>query len=201
MRSRIRTSILAAAALLTIVAAPSAGAQSEAPAPPREGAVPIERLIAAVAKRTHKKFIVDPRVRGDISVIGQDPMSVDYAALLLILGVHGFVAFEEGGYVQVGPDANVRQKPLPLATGKESFADGEYVNRLIVLKNAPAVQLVPLLRPLLPQHAHLVAFPCKNTLLVTDSFASVKRIEEIVRAFDTGEPYTPPSCSAEKPSG
>jgi general secretion pathway protein D len=99
------------------------------------------------------------------------------------------------------PDANVRQMPLPLMTGKESYSDGEYVNRLIVVKNAPAAQLVPILRPLLQQSAHLVAFPCKNTLLMVDTYANVKRIEQIVRALDTGEPYTPPSCDGEKPSG
>ena len=58
---------------------------------------------------------------------------------------------------------------------------------------------MPLLRPLLPQVAHLVAMPCKNALLVTDTFASVKRIEQIARALDVGEPYTPPSCSQEWP--
>ena len=68
---------------------------------------------------------------------------MDYATLLLILHIHGFSAVEQGGYVQVIPDANVRQMPLPLVTGKESYSDGEYVNRIIVVKNAPAAQLVP----------------------------------------------------------
>ncbi|HKU14678.1 MAG TPA: secretin N-terminal domain-containing protein [Steroidobacteraceae bacterium] len=207
MRTSIRTTTLAALTLLTLVAPPSAGAQSEGMSDKstpvaREGTVSLERLIAAVAKRTGKKFIVDPRARADdIAVVGQEPTSVDYATLLMILRVHGFAAVEQGGYVQLIPDANVRQMPLPSATGKESYAEGEFVNRLIVVKNSPAVQLVPLLRPLLPQYAHLVAFPCKNTLLLVDSFANVKRIEQIVRALDTGEPYTPPACAAEKPSG
>jgi type II secretory pathway component GspD/PulD (secretin) len=68
-------------------------------------------------------------------------------------------------------------------------------------KNAPAAQLVPILRPLLQQAAHLGAFPCKNTLLRGDTYANVKRIEQIVRALDVGEPYTPPACDAEKQSG
>jgi general secretion pathway protein D len=198
MRTHVRTTILGAIAMLALIAAPWASAQSEtSPA----GAVSVEKLIAAVAKRTGKKFLIDPRLHADVTVIGQDPTSVDYATLLLILHIHGFSAVEQGGYVQLIPDANIRLMPLPLATGKESYADGEYVNRLIVVKNAPAVQLVPLLRPMLQQAAHLVAFPCKNTLLMVDTYANVKRIEQIVRALDTGEPYTPPSCEAEKPSG
>jgi general secretion pathway protein D len=198
---KARTGIISAIALFTIVVAPCAGAQSEASATP-PGAVPIERLVAAVAKRTGKKFIVDPRVHADLVMIGQEPTSVDYAALLLILRVHGFAAVEQGGYVQVVPDANVRQYPLPVATGKDSYADAEYVNRLIPLKSASAAQLVPVLRPLLPQVAHLVAFPCTNSLLIVDTYANVKRIEQLARAFDTGEPYTRPSmCKEEKPAG
>ncbi|HKR37980.1 MAG TPA: secretin N-terminal domain-containing protein [Steroidobacteraceae bacterium] len=201
MRTRPRTTVIGAITLLALFAAPCAGAQSEASATSSAGAAPIEKVVAAVAKRTGKKFIIDPRVRADIAVVGQEPTNLDYATLLLVLRVHGFAAMEEGGYVHVIPDANVRQMPLPLATGKESYADAEYVNRLIVLKSAPAAQLVPILRPLLPQVAHLVAFPCKNTLLIVDTFANVKRIEQIARALDTGEPYTPPSCEGEKPSG
>lgn len=198
MRSHIRTTILGAIAMLALTASPCAGAQSESSA---TSGVSVEKLVAAVAKRTGKKFIIDPRVRAEVTVIGQEATSVDYATLLLILHIHGFSAVEQGGYVQVIPDANVRLMPLPLATGKESYSDGEYVNRIMVLKNAPAAQLVPLLRPLLQQSAHLVAFPCKNTLLMVDTYANVKRIEQIVRALDTGEPYTPASCDGEKPSG
>jgi general secretion pathway protein D len=198
MRTRIQTIHLGAIAALALIASPCAGAQSESAA---TGAVSVEKMVAAVAKRTGKKFLIDPRVRADVTVIGQDPTSVDYATLLLILRIHGFSAVEQGGYVQVIPDANVRQMPVPLATGKESYSDAEYVNRVIVVKNSPAVQFVPLLRPLLPQYAHLIAFPCKNALLIVDSYANVKRIEQIVRALDTGEPYTPPACEAEKQSG
>jgi type II secretory pathway component GspD/PulD (secretin) len=201
MTIRMHFSVVVAVALLATVAAPAAGAQveRESEKSPPAGAVPVERLIAAVAKRTNKKFIVDPRVRGDVSMIGQEPTNVDYPTLLLILRVYGFAATEEGGYVHVIPDANIRQQPLPLVTGKESYADGEYVNKIIMLKNVPAAQLVPILRPLLPQVAHLVALPCKNALLLVDVFASVKRIEQIARALDVGDAYAPPSCSQEWP--
>ena len=203
MRTRIRIGIAAAIAALTLVAAPSASAQVERTddkSPPSPGgAVPIERVLAAVGKRANKKFIVDPRVRGEISMVGQEPTSVDYPTLLLMLRVQGFAAVEEGGYVHVIPDANVRQQPLPLVSGKESYADGEYVNKIITLKNVPAAQLVPILRPLLPQVAHLVALPCKNALLVVDVFASVKRIEQLERSLDVGDPYAAPSCSVEWP--
>ncbi len=81
MTTGARISILAAVSLLTLVAAPAASAQVERtevqPATAPAGAVPLELVIAAVAKRTGKKFIVDPRVRGDVTVVGQEPTSVD----------------------------------------------------------------------------------------------------------------------------
>ena len=194
MRTRTQNSVVAAASVSAQVER-----GEERPAPAMAGAVPLERVISAVAKRTGKKFIVDPRVRGDVTVVGHDPTSIDYPTLLTVLQVHGFAAVEQAGYVRVIPDATVRQQSLPVVSGKESYADGEYVNKIIMLKSASAMHLVPILRPLLPQVAHLVALPCKNALLVTDVYASVQRIEKIARALDIGEPYTPPSCSGEWP--
>src|SRR5262245_31184561 len=68
--------------------------------------IEIGELIAKVAKRTGKQFIVDPRVRAEIPLIGLDVNSVDYARLLAILTVYQFTAFEAGGAVRVVPDAN-----------------------------------------------------------------------------------------------
>lgn len=201
MSIRVRTSIVAATALLAFVSAPSASAQSEASPTPREGAVPIAELIAAAAKRTGKTFIVDPRVQGEAVLIGGDPRKLDYAELLSVLQVHGFAVVAHGDVVRVIPDATVRQQPLPTVTGKESHPDAEYVTRMFTVKNVPAAQLVPILRPLLPQQGHLVAFPCTNQLMIVDTFGNVQRIEKLVQALDVGGSYTPQRCDGEKPSG
>jgi general secretion pathway protein D len=199
MRSSTRISIVAAVALLAIVVAPAAGAQSEPSATARKGGVPVEELIATVAKRTGKTFIVDPRVQGEAVLIGIDPAKIDYAELLSILQVHGFAAVERGNVVRVIPDANVRQQPIATVTGKESHPDAEFVTKTFTLKNVPASQLVPILRPLLPQVGHLVAFPCTNMLMIVDTFGNVQRIEKLVQALDVGGPYTPPNCGGEAP--
>jgi general secretion pathway protein D len=197
MRTRTRTNIVAALALLAIVAAPTAGAQSESSATPRKSGVPVEELIAAVAKRTGKTFIIDPRVQGEAVLIGIDPAKIDYAELLSVLQVHGFAAVARGDVVRVIPDANVRQQPLAIVTGKESHPDAEFVTRTFALKNVPAAQLVPILRPLLPQVGHLVAFTCTNMLMIVDTYGNVRRIEKLVQALDVGGPYTLPRCDGE----
>jgi general secretion pathway protein D len=154
----------------------------------------MDRIIATVAKKAGKKFVLDPRVRGDIVLIGQEPANVSYNDLLTILAVHGYIAVETGGYVEVLPDANARQVPLPVITGKESYPDSEFVSKVIKVKNVSAAQLVPILRPILPQNAHLAAYPYSNQLLLVDSYANVKRLQTIIEALDVGEPYKPEKC-------
>jgi type II secretory pathway component GspD/PulD (secretin) len=197
MTTRRGMSIIAAVAFLTIAAAPSAGAQSEASATPRQDGVPIAQLIEAVAKRTGKTFIVDPRVQGEALLIGADPAKLDYAELLSVLQVHGFAVVARGDVVRVIPDANVRQQPLAIVTGKEAHPDAEFVTKTLSIKNVPAAYLVPILRPLLPQVGHLVAFPCTNMLMIVDTFGNVQRIEKLVQAIDVGGPHTPAKCDPE----
>lgn len=186
-----------------IVALLSAPALSSAQTPPSDQppdrGVALERVIESVAKRTSKKFIVDPRVIGGVTVIGADALNGDYAQLLSVLDVHGYSAVESGGYVRIVPAANVRQLPVPTVTGNKQYGDSEVVTQVLTIKSIPAGQLVPMLRPLLPQAAHLAAFPCTNTLLLVDRYANIKRIEGIVATMDKGEPFKPRDCSADEP--
>jgi general secretion pathway protein D len=161
--------------------------------------VSLEQVIESVAKKTSKKFIIDPRVHGDVLVIGSSATNGDYAQLLSVLEVHGFAAVDSGGFVQVVPAASVRQLPVPTVTGNKRYADSEVVTKALTIKSIPAGQLVPMLRPLFPQAAHLAAFPCTNTLLMVDRYANVERIEAIVATMDKGEPFKPRDCSVEEP--
>ncbi len=183
-------------AVLALLIVPNAHAQSST-APASEG-VDIERIIAGTAKMTGKKFLVDPRIRAQVTLVGLDPDRLDYATLLSVLQMHGFAAFDDGKYTRIVPDASARQQPIPLLTGNGSYADAEYVSRVITVKSVPAALLVPVLRPLLPQQAHMVAMPCTNTLLLVDTFANVKRVEKIVNSLDTGEPFKPEKCGGIK---
>jgi general secretion pathway protein D len=196
MSTRVRVSVIAAAAMLAFMSGPSASAQSD-------GTVPLATLIAAAAKRTGKTFIIDPRVQGEALVIGRDPDKLDYEDLLSVLQVHGFTVVASGDVLRVIPEANVRQMPLPIVSGREQHPTAEYVTRTLTLKNVPAAQLVPILRPLLPMQGHLVAFPCTNMLMIVDTFGNVQRIEKLVQSLDVGGPFTPPKCDGEmtKPSG
>jgi general secretion pathway protein D len=154
-----------------------------------ENGVPFSKLIATVAKKTGKKFIVDPRVHGEAGIVGQDTSNVSYSDLLTILHIYGYTAIESGGYVSVVPDAVARQVPVPLITGKETRPDSEFVTKVITVKSVPAAELVPILRPMIPQMGHLAALPCANKLIYVDTFANLQRLQAIIEALDVGEPY------------
>jgi general secretion pathway protein D len=165
-------------------------------APPGDAGVPILSLLRAVAKKTGKKFIIDPRVHGDVQLIGEDPGSVTYSELLTILQVQGFTAVEGSGFVRVIPETIVRQSALPLVIGTATYPDAQYVAAVIPIRKMPAASLVPILRPLLPQQAHLAAAICSNSILMVDSYANIRRIESLIAALDTGDPYKAERCDS-----
>ncbi len=166
-----------------------------------ENGVPVSRFIVSVAKKTGKKFVIDPKVHGEIELIGADDSNISYSDLLTILHTNGLTAVEYGGgYVSVIPEAAVRQAPLPVLSGKETRPDAQFVTRVISVKNVPAAQLVPILRPMLPQVGHLAALPCVNKLIIVDTDGNVRRIESVIDSLDVGEPYKPNKCEGPSPS-
>jgi general secretion pathway protein D len=192
-----RKALVTAVLLLGAVTANAQGAPM--PGEPRPGTVPLASLIATVAKTTGKKFVLDPRVRAPVTLVGEDPANVTYDELLTILDTYGYMAVQTGGYVLVVPDGYARQEPLPFVTGNETRPDGEYVTAIIHVRSVPAGWLVPILRPLVPQSGHFVALPCANALVMVDRFANVRRMRSIVKALDTGAPIKPPRCIVPMP--
>ena len=178
--------LLLACAVCTLVMTGTARAQSSTTevARPEDAGIPIERLTALVAKKTGKHFVLDPRVHGGVVLIGEDPTEVSYAEFLTILAVHGFCTAEDGKLVQIVPDANARQLPTALIGPKDTRPAYEYVTEVVGVKRINAAQLIPILRPMLPQYAHLAAYPESNVLIVSDHFANLRRIEAIIREID-----------------
>ncbi len=166
---------------------------------PADG-IPIAQLIAAVAKSSGRRFVLDPRVRATVSLVGISPSSVSYSELLTILSVHGFVAGEQDGLMLVLPDANARTMPTQPLTERQTRPDSEIVTDTMLVKNAPAALFVPIIRPLMPQSAHFAADICNNTLVIVDRFANVKRIEALVRRMDVGEPFKSHCDGRESPT-
>src|SRR4051812_8975375 len=146
----------------------------------------IGQVIEAVAAATGKTIIPDPRVRANVTMLSTTPMTPDafYEAFLALLSVHQFVAVESGGIIKIVPDANARQMPnidLPDRVNNDS---DELVTQIVAVQNVNAAQLVPVLRPLMPQAAHMAAYPSGNILILSDRASNVARVMRIIKRID-----------------
>lgn len=145
----------------------------------------INTLITTVSEVTGKNFIVDPRVKGKVTVVSASPMSSDalYATFLAVLQVQGFVAIPSGDVIKLEPETNARQDG---GTGniRGSSPDDEVVTHVYSIRNVSATQLVPILRPLVPQWAALAAYSPSNMLIIADRAANVRRIGDLIAQID-----------------
>lgn len=178
--SNARRCLHAAIAVLAIAALP-ANAQ-QATITPNYKEADIRQIVEAVGAVTGKNFILDPRVNAQVTMLSSTPMSPDafYEAFLSILEVHGYVALETGDVVKVIPDASSRQ----YASDISEPAPDDLVTRVLQVQKVGAAQLVPVLRPLIPQYGHLASPPGTNLLIISDRAANVERMARIIRRID-----------------
>jgi len=123
-------------------------------------------------------------------MLSSTPMSpaAFYEAFLSILQVHGFVAVPSGDVIKIIPDANARQVPANDLPSSVSDSSDEIVTQVVAVKNVSAAQLVPILRPLIPQYGHLAAYPASNMLIISDRASNVNRMMRIIQRIDqTGD--------------
>lgn len=146
----------------------------------------INAVISTVSEVTGKNFIVDPRVKGKVNIISSRPMGKNevYQVFLSILEVHGFSAVPSGNIIKILPNASAKQSALPIVTDGDPGEGDELVTRVIELSSVSAAQLVPILRPLVPQQGHLAAYAASNILIISDSAANIERLAQIIKRID-----------------
>ena len=144
------------------------------------------QIVEAVSELTCKNFIVDPRVRAQVTVISATPMNPQefYETFLAVLQVNGFIAVPAGKVYKIIPDASARQVPANDLPDHISGSSDELVTQVITVKNVSAAQLVPVLRPLMPQNAHLAAYVGSNMLIISDRASNVSRMLRIIGRID-----------------
>jgi general secretion pathway protein D len=146
----------------------------------------LQSFIETVAEITGKNFVIDPRVKAKVTVVSARPMDRKeiYEVFLSVLQVHGFATVEVGEVIKILPDVNAKQGPGSVVTGSSGSKGDELVTRVIEVKNVAAAQLVPILRPLVPQQGHLAAYPGSNMLVISDRAANIARLEKIISRID-----------------
>jgi general secretion pathway protein D len=142
-------------------------------------------VINSVSQITGKNFIIDPRVKGKVTVVSAKPLNKDevYNVFLSILQVHGFATVPTKNAIKIIPDATAKQNATPLTNSSRS-PDDQLITRVLTIEHINSAQLVPILRPLVAQQGHLAAYAATNVLIISDRAANIRRMERIVSEMD-----------------
>ena len=146
----------------------------------------IQSVIKVVGQSTGRNFILDPRVTGTVNIVSDKPVSKDmlYQILLSTLRVQGYAAVEGDGFVKIVPEAEAKTSASPVGEAATRVPGDRIVTQVFILQNENAVQLVPLLRPLVTANNFIGAYPNNNAIVITDYASNVQRIQRIVESID-----------------
>src|SRR5271165_2006696 len=185
-RTATLVALMALLASQMLPAAPPARPQEGQTITPNYKDADLSQIIQAVSEVTGKNFIIDPRVNAKVTMLSATPMSpaAFYEAFLSVLQVYGYGAVPAGKVIKIIPNTDARQLPSIDLPNQVSSTSDEIVTQIISLKNISAAQLVPLLRPLIPQYGHLAAYPSANILIISDRASNVSRIVHIIERMD-----------------
>jgi general secretion pathway protein D len=147
----------------------------------------IRDFITQVSTMTGKSFVIDPRIKGNVTIISNTPMDADaiYELFLSVLRVHGFAAVPAGRVTKIVQQVLAKQSGNPLDF--QNTDSEELITRVIPVKNAPAQELVKILRPLVPQHGQVAGLESPNVLLISDYANNIARLTQIVAKIDVSE--------------
>lgn len=146
----------------------------------------IQEFIKFVADVTGTTMVVDPNVKGKVRVISSQPVTQAelYDLFLSILDVQGYTAVRSGQIIRIVPSKDARSSPVPLMGDQDIAANDEYVTQVIRLENISAAKLIPVLRPLVPQQAHMAAYAPSNAIILSDIRSNIGRIVDIIERMD-----------------
>ena len=146
----------------------------------------IQEFIKFVADVTGTTMVVDPNVKGKVRVISSQPVTQAelYDLFLSILDVQGYTAVRSGQIIRIVPSKDARSSPVPIMGDQDTAANDEYVTQVIRLENISAAKLIPVLRPLVPQQAHMAAYAPSNAIILSDIRSNIGRIVDIIERMD-----------------
>jgi general secretion pathway protein D len=151
----------------------------------------IREFVTQVSAITGKSFIIDPRVKGNVTVISNTSMDTPavYELFLSVLRVHGFAAVPSGSVVRIVQQVLAKQSSNPKDFTADSRGE-ELITRVLTVKNTDSNELVKILRPLIPQYGHIAGLVEPNALIISDHAENIKRLAEIVARIDVADNST-----------
>ncbi|NKB97504.1 MAG: type II secretion system protein GspD [Pseudomonadales bacterium] len=148
----------------------------------------IHEFVTQVADITGKTFVIDPRLKGNVTVISETPMDKDgvYALFLSVLRLHNFTAVPSGDVIRI--QQNAAGKQTPGTSGDLSVvAPEELVTRVIAAQNVDSAELVKILRPLIPQYGHIASVAEPNVVIISDHADNIIRLKALISNIDISD--------------
>ena len=148
--------------------------------------VDIPAVVRALSRSTGRQFLVDPRVKGNLTLVseGQVPAHQAYDMLLATLRMQGFSVVDVGGVSQVVPEADAKLLGGPIYSADKPAGNG-MLTRTFRLQYENAVNLIPVLRPIVSPNNPINAYPGNNTIVVTDYAENLSRVAQIIQGIDS----------------
>lgn len=143
----------------------------------------IQAVVRALSRATGQQFLVDPRVKGNLTLVseGQVPAHQAYDMLLAALRMQGFSVVDVGGVAQVVPEADAKLLGGPIYSAGSSGMQ----TRTFRLQYENAVNLIPVLRPIVSPNNPINAYPGNNSIVITDYADNLARVAQIISGIDT----------------
>ena len=142
----------------------------------------IRSVIESVAEITGATFVIDPRVKGKMTIISPEKIDGDvlYEVFLSALQVHGYQAVKDGSVIRIVPASQAFQLP-----GGEG--SNQLMTQVLAVNHVIAAEMVPVLKPLLSQGAQLQAHSASNRLVITDTKAQIERVTRMLKTIDSAD--------------
>lgn len=148
----------------------------------------IREFITMVSTITGKSFIIDPRVKGNVTIISNTSMEADsvYQLFLSVLRIHGYAAVPAGNVTKIVQQVLAKQSGNPNDFDNNSSTE-ELVTRVVPIRNAASIEMVKILRPLIPQYGHIAGLEQPNVLIISDHASNINRLVEIIKRVDVAD--------------
>ena len=151
----------------------------------------IREFVTQVSTITGKSFIIDPRVKGNVTVISSASITAPgvYELFLSVLRVHGYAAVPNGDVIKIVQQVLAKQSSNPRDFFNNQVSE-ELITSVIPVRNSPAADLVKVLRPLIPQYGHIAGIDSPNALIISDHAENVARMAKMIERIDVSENQT-----------
>lgn len=145
--------------------------------------VDIAKVTQDISKFSKKTLILDPRVKGKISIFSDSILSADqvWDVYLRTIQVHGFAALSDGGVVRIVPENEATRD------SNESLGQSSIQTKIFTLKNRAAGELLAQIKPITGRQSHLSSIPSINSILLVDKKSNIERIAKLLKTIDQND--------------